>query len=81
MKPLQRSHLTEEEIALIAEKIKHETLDEVDSQLRKHVSKCDKCAGEVLMVYNIKYDSPPLKHTEYIQELSANFRKMGGRNR
>lgn len=50
------NHLSSEEIAICAEAIAQKRFDSVDVNLRRHLSKCDQCSSEVMMVANITSD-------------------------
>ncbi|MGM0532053.1 MAG: hypothetical protein ACQER7_11960 [Bacteroidota bacterium] len=49
-------HLTEEEISVCSEKLAKGSYDQIPTELREHLSHCDHCAEEVLMVIQIAGD-------------------------
>jgi len=51
-----RPHFTEEEIALCAEAVNEGRYAHLPETLRGHLSECDQCASEVLMVADIAFD-------------------------
>ncbi|MFW5757296.1 MAG: hypothetical protein ACOCUQ_02060 [Bacteroidota bacterium] len=49
-------HLTPEQIAFTAEAINENRFENVDENIRRHLTDCDQCASDVLMVADIAFD-------------------------
>lgn len=49
-------HLTPEQIALTAEAINENRFGKVDADIRRHLTECDQCSSDVLMVADIAFD-------------------------
>ncbi len=49
-------HLTPEQIALTAEAINENRFEKVDADIRRHLTDCDQCSSDVLMVADIAFD-------------------------
>ncbi len=52
-------HITPEEVARCAQAIEEKKYDQLPLQLREHLSHCDQCAAEVLMVSELSSDIHP----------------------
>ncbi len=52
----QHIHFTEEEVAMVADAINENRYDHLPETIRLHLSECDECASEVLMVADIAQD-------------------------
>jgi hypothetical protein len=57
------NHISVEEIALIAEALANDRLNEIPVHIIEHVKECDQCANEVLLVSEIIYDKESLIST------------------
>ncbi len=75
-----KSHFSEEEIAQCADAINDGIYDQLPEKLRKHLSECEQCASEVLMVADIAFNfsikeaqpkSSRLKRWIYVVSISA----------
>ena len=75
-----KSHFSEEEIAQCADAINDGIYDQLPETLRKHLSECEQCASEVLMVADIAFNfsikeaqpkSSRLKRWIYVVSISA----------
>ncbi len=49
-------HLTPEQIAFTAEAINENRFEKVDAEIRRHLTDCDQCSSDVLMVADIAFD-------------------------
>lgn len=67
---LKNGHLSEEEIAIYADAMLANKVEEMDAESRNHILECDECADKVLAVTEIAEESIPEEDTNSVKTFS-----------